>query len=126
MTAYAYSRALNAGSGDLQFSGSTFVAATSPALEIVLRTLRTVRGSCLASPAFGVAWDRVATLRTTAVADARSAITDGLIGLVRANVIRDLVLDVEVDAGRGRVLFAVAFLDVRLGTRVSTGQMTTP
>ena len=122
-TSYAYARVLDPGTGALTYpagSSGDFVAAPSPALEIVKRTLRTPRGACLAQPSLGVDWSRVNILRTTAEADGRAVILAALQPLVTARVIAGLTVTVEVDPGRGRLLYSVDFLDVRLAQRQRT------
>lgn len=119
MRSYAFTRSRNALDGDVLVDSATsrWVEATSPARELVLIRLRTPLGSMLCAPTLGVDWSRVQTLRTDAPATARQAIEAGLAPLVRAGVISDLGVVVEVDPARGRLLYEVSFVDVRLRPR---------
>lgn len=98
--------------------------AASPALEQVLIVLRTQLGSCTAMPTLGVDWRRIDKLRTSAPADAESAIRAGLASLVRAGTISGLTVTVTVQAAIGRLSYEVAFVDVLLQQRVTTGVLT--
>lgn len=125
MTAYAYARQLTS-AGDWSFSGDAFVASPSPALEIVLLTLRTPKGRALAAPDFGADWSRVNKLGTNALADARGVLSDALVPLVRRGVIADLKLSVDVDATRGVLVFDVDFYDPVARARRTTGRQDVP
>lgn len=116
MRPYAITRARSPLTGDVLLNTTTsrWVEADSPARELVLIRLRTPLGSMLCAPEIGVDWQRVSTLRTDAPATARQAIEAGLAPLVRSGAIRDLSVHVQVDAARGRLLFEVDFVDVRL------------
>ena len=98
---YAITRALgSAGAPTLVLRGN-WTRATSPALEQVLIALRTQLGSSPAMPSLGVDWARLDKLRTSAQADAETAIKAGLDFLVRAGTIRDLKVSARVSAARG-------------------------
>jgi len=121
---YAITRALgSAGAPTLVLRGN-WTRATSPALEQVLIALRTQLGSSPAMPSLGVDWARLDKLRTSAQADAETAIKAGLDFLVRAGTIRDLKVSAKVSAARGTLSYAVEFYDVLLSTRQTTGTLT--
>ena len=116
---YAFARELNPQTGDWPYVASgTFVHAASPALEIVKRVLRTPRGSCPLDPAAGVDWTQVDPIGTNAEAAAESMLRSALTPLVQRGVISDLrVVSVRVDRELGRLLYELAFVDVRLRQR---------
>ena len=120
---YAVTRSLPLAQPTLSARG-TWTRATSPALEQVLLVLRTQLGACPVMPSLGVDWTRVDKLRTSAQADAETAIRAGLESLVRAGTIRDLKVSARVSAARGRLTYAVDFFDVLLSTRQTTGTLT--
>lgn len=123
---YAVCLARNPLTGDTSTVAATNALrrATSPALEQVLIILRTQLGSCAAMPALGVDWRRLDKLRTSAQADAESAIRAGLALLVRAGTISGLTVTVTVRAAIGRLTYEVSFVDVLLQQRVTTGVLT--
>lgn len=121
---YAITRALgSAGAPTLVLRGN-WTRATSPALEQVLIALRTQLGSSPAMPSLGVDWARLDKLRTSAQADAETAIKAGLEFLVRAGTIRDLKVSAKVSAARGHLTYTVDFVDVLLASRQTTGALT--
>ncbi len=121
---YAITRALgSAGAPTLVLRGN-WTRATSPALEQVLIALRTQLGSSPAMPSLGVDWARLDKLRTSAQADAETAIKAGLDFLVRAGTIRDLKVSAKVSAARGHLTYTVDFVDVLLASRQTTGALT--
>ena len=120
---YAVTRSLPLAQPTLSARG-TWTRATSPALEQVLLVLRTQLGACPVMPSLGVDWTRVDKLRTSAQADAETAIRAGLESLVRAGTIRDLKVSARVSAARGTLTYAVDFFDVLLSTRQTTGTLT--
>jgi len=120
---YAVTRTMPAAQPTLDTRG-TWTRATSPALEQVLLALRTQLGSCPVMPTLGVDWTRIDKLRTSAQADAETAIKAGLDFLVRAGTIRDLKVSAKVSAARGTLSYAVDFFDVLLSTRQTTGTLT--
>ena len=120
---YAVTRRMTAAQPTLDARG-TWDRATSPALEQVLITLRTQLGSAPAMPSLGVDWARLDKLRTSAQADAETAIKAGLEFLVRAGTIRDLKVSARVSAARGLLTYAVEFFDVLLSARQTTGTLT--
>lgn len=116
--AYAYARKLDPQTGDWTYSAATtFAQADSPALELVKRILRTLRGSSLLDPQMGVDWQKVDPLGTQAQATTESVLRAALDPLVRRGAIADLVFRVEVDSRAGRVLYEVDFTDVRARQR---------
>lgn len=115
---YAITRSLDAETGNPSVSTATgaWVRAPSPALVMVLLALRTQLGACPVDAGLGVDWRRIDKLRTTASADAESAIRAGLARLVAAGTITRLAVTVRVFAGVGRVEYEVSFVDARLST----------
>lgn len=121
---YAVTRSLGADGAPTLDARGTWTRATSPALEQVLITLRTQLGSAPAMPSLGVDWARLDKLRTSAQADAETAIKAGLDFLVRAGTIRDLKVSARVSAARGHLTYTVDFVDVLLASRQTTGALT--
>lgn len=121
---YAACRALAPNAGPTLDVNGRWSRATSPALERVLIALRTQLGACPVMPELGVDWRRVDKLRTSAQADAETAIRAGLASLVTDGAIRDLKVDVKVSAARGLLTYTVDFVDVLLATRLTTGPLT--
>lgn len=115
MTAYLYTRALSAPTGRFVFpaTGTAFTASESPALEIVIRTLRTPLGLCAANPSFGTDWSRVQKMAPNAASTARSVIQDALAGAVRRGVLSGLEVSATVPRP-GVILWSVEFTDPRL------------
>lgn len=113
---YAFTRSRSALDGDVRMDPRTgsWQAASSPALEMVLNTLRTPLGGCLATPDLGVDWSKVDTLRTDAAATGRAVILAGLQPLVSTGWITDVRAEVTVDARRGLLGYTVTFVDPRL------------
>ena len=122
-TPYAVTRTMPDAQPTLDARG-TWDRATSPALEQVLLALRTQLGSCPVMPTLGVDWTRIDKLRTSAAADAETAIRAGLEPLVRAGTVRALDVTVRVSAARGLLTYEVGFVDVLLTTRTTTGPLT--
>ena len=121
---YAITRRMDPDGGPSIDARGTWTRATSPALEQVLIVLRTQLGACPVMPELGVDWRRVDKLRTSAPADAETAIRAGLASLVRAGTIRDLTVTAKVSAARGLLTYNVGFIDVLLSTRQTTGSLT--
>lgn len=120
---YAVTRRMTAAQPTLDARG-TWDRATSPALAQVLIALCTQLGSSPAMPSLGVDWARLDKLRTSAQADAETAIKAGLDFLVRAGTIRDLKVSAKVSAARGHLTYTVDFVDVLLASRQTTGALT--
>ena len=122
---YAVTRRLTVAQPTLDARGQ-WGRAASPALEQVLLVLRTQTGDCPAMPSLGVDWRRIDKLRTSAAADADTAIRAGLMPLVRAGAIRDVVVTVKVSAARGTIVYSVDFFDVLLASprATTTGLLT--
>lgn len=120
---YAVTRRMTAAQPTLDARG-TWDRATSPALAQVLIALRAQLGSSPAMPSLGVDWARLDKLRTSAQADAETAIKAGLDFLVRAGTIRDLKVSAKVSAARGHLTYTVDFVDVLLASRQTTGALT--
>lgn len=120
---YAVTRTMPEAQPTLDARGA-WVRASSPAKERVLIVLRTQLGSCPVMPTLGVDWTRIDKLRTSAQADAETAIRAGLEPLVRDGSIRALTVTVRVSAARGLLTYEVSFVDVLLSTRTTTGPLT--
>lgn len=118
---YAVTFAHAASDGDIRLNPRTgqWVEPESPALEMVINTLRTPKGSCLAVPDLGVEWSRIDTLRTDAAATARAVILAGLGSLLSDGWIESVSVTVEVDPSRGRLLYSVSFVDPRLKKKLT-------
>lgn len=121
---YAVTRALQPDGGPTLTARGEWTRGASPALEQVLLALRTQLGEAPADPELGVDWRRIDKLRTSAPADAETAIRAGLSRLVRAGTIRDLAVSVRVSAARGTLTYSVEFVDVLLAASRSTGPIT--
>lgn len=115
---YAYARALNAQTGDWTYT-TAFTAATSPAMEIVKRVLRTTRGTCLLDATLGVDWAKVDPLGTNSEATGEVVIRAALAPLVSRGAISSVNVAVTVDATTGKLTYTVDFIDVRLQQRQS-------
>jgi hypothetical protein len=89
----------------------TWSRATSPSGEMVRLALRTQLGACVVDPELGVDWRRIQKLRTSAPADAETAIRAGLARLLRLGLIRDLAVRVKVRAAVGRIDYEVDYRD---------------
>lgn len=115
---YAVTRDLSADTGNPSTDPRTgaWVRASSPATAMVLLALRTPLGTCPVDPGLGVDWRSVDKLRTSAPADAVTAIRAGLARLVSGGWVADLDATAKVRAG-GVLSYSVTFLDVRLATR---------
>lgn len=113
---YAVTRRRDPTSGEAQFDGNRWAAASSPMVEVVLMVLRTPLGTN-ADVTLGVDWSRVNKLGTGAAATAKAAIEEALRYLVASGQITRLAVEAEVDAGAGRLLYSVTFTDPRLARR---------
>lgn len=113
---YAYAPQHAPISGEVIFDPATglWPAASSPALEVVLFTLRTPRGQALAAPHIGVDWQSINKVSANAAALTEQVITAGLQLYVSQGLIADLKVRAEVSADGGAIRYAVTFRDVRL------------
>lgn len=114
---YAYARRHEPTTGEVAFNEATgqWPGASSPALESVLFALRTQLGSALCAPGIGVDWAKLDKVTPNAEALAEQLITAGLRRYVTSGAIADLKVTARIDAAN-RLLYAVVFKDVRLGT----------
>lgn len=112
MSYYARTRKLDPNSGEfvLDEDGRTW-AEGQPATELVVRALRTPRGSCPLWPEYGMDMTSLDVARTDVAAQARVAITEALVFLTRASRITNLRVSVSVE--RDRLLYTVMFDDPR-------------
>ncbi len=114
---YAVTRKLDPATGQwvLDADGRTY-ARGQPAAELVLRVLRTPRGSSPLDPTYGLDTSRLDRARADLAVTAQGAIVAALDFLVRARRITDLRVAVSVE--RDRLLFTVDFYDPRARERV--------
>lgn len=111
---YLFSPALDPVTGD--WLAGTDRPGGAPAVQIVLWTLRTHRGSFAPDETFGLDY-RVAQRRTASTqADWKAEVERALARHVRARVITDLRVTVDPPA-KGRLLYDVAFKDPRTAER---------
>lgn len=112
---YAITRTLDPNTGlfELDADGREW-AEGQPATELVVRALRTPRGSCPLDPTYGIdtssfsrAWPNVA-VRVTA------AITEALAFLTRPGRITNVTVTVQTE--RDRLFYEVRFVDPRART----------
>jgi phage baseplate assembly protein W len=112
---YAVARELDPATGDLRMHGVAWKRG-APLTEIVLRVLRTPRGSFLPKPTFGVDYSLVQKLTPASRSLWRAGVEAALRYLVDSGRMRDLQVIVDPPAG-GRMLYAVDFVDVRQSER---------
>lgn len=110
---YATARTLDAQTGDWTYT-TAFAVATSPAMELVKRILRTTRGTCLLDPTLVVDWAKVDPLGTNSEATGEVVIRAALAPLVSRGAISDVNVAVTVDGTAGKLTYTVDFVDVRL------------
>lgn len=115
MTYYAHTRRLDPDTGEfaLDDDGRTWDEG-QPATELVVRALRTPRGSCPLWPEYGLDMTGLDVARTDVAAQVRVAVTDALAFLTRSNRITNLRVSVSVE--RDRLLYTVTFDDPRART----------
>jgi len=121
---YAVTRKLDPATGQwvLDADGRTY-ARGQPATELVVRALRTPRGSCPLDPTYGLDVSRLDRARPDLAVTAQSAITAALAFLTSAGRITDL--RVTASAERDRLVYSVDFYDPRARTRATVGQTLT-
>jgi hypothetical protein len=112
---YAHTRKLGPSNGEFELDrdGRTW-ATGQPAAELVLRALRTPRGSCPLWPEYGLDMTGLDVARTDAASQVRVAITGALAFLTREQRITNVRISVSVE--RDRLLYTVTFDDPRAGT----------
>ena len=109
-TVYAIARQLDPATGDVVLLGSTW-ANGSPLTEIVVRVLRTAKGTYLPDQAFGLDLSALNKASPNAPAVLEKAIRNALAFLVRQGLLTNLQVTVE---RQGTALaFQVAFTDPR-------------
>lgn len=115
MTYYAHTRKLDPDTGEFELDddGRSW-AEGQPAAELVVRALRTPRGSCPLWPEYGLDMSGLDVARTDVAAQVRVAITEALRFLTRSNRITNLRISVSVE--RDRLLYTVTFDDPRART----------
>lgn len=109
-TTYGYTRQFNPQTGGVVMRGTSW-AAGAPAMELVLRTLRTPKGRYLLDKDFGLDYAKFQKLFPGADARCQTAIEDALAWLVKGKIIEKLKVKVEVSRGQCRV--DVSFYDLR-------------
>lgn len=117
MAAYAITRARNGATGDVRFSGVTWVRSDAPALELVALVLHTELGSCGADPSRGVNFKRLQKAAPNAGAAWKSEVERALKPLVDRKLVTGLVVTVTVE--RDRLTYQVDFTDPRTAARSS-------
>jgi hypothetical protein len=119
---YAYEPDRNPATGEPLIDEATgeFRASASPMLTVVCTTLRTPLGRCYADPSLGVDWSAHDKLRVNSAADAAAKIRAALKRYVDNGSISNLDVTVETAPDLGRLLYRVAFTDVRLNLRLTT------
>jgi hypothetical protein len=115
---YAYARAVDPATGDLQFNtyGQVWTEG-QPMVQCVLHTLRTPRGQCLADPSFGLDYDTLDKAAANLGARFEAAARAALAWLTAPGLITDLAI--AVTAERDRLQFALTFTDPRDNTRAT-------
>lgn len=119
MSFYARTRRLDPDTGEfaLDDDGRTWDEG-QPATELVVRALRTPRGSCPLWPEYGLDMSGLDVARTDVAAQVRVAITDALAFLTRTSRITNLRVAVSVE--RDRLLYDATFNDPRARTTALT------
>jgi phage baseplate assembly protein W len=116
-TYYARTRALDPATGDLRLAGGNYVAG-NPMLEVVLRVLRTPRGSYLPDPTFGVDMTVLRKASVGVAAAWRAAVIAALRRYTDRGLITDLKVTVETEGSR--LYYSLEFVDPRSRTREPT------
>lgn len=111
MTEYAVTRALNAGTGDTLMSGSNWKAGV-PATEVVLRILRTQRGSYAPDVTFGRDFSIIDKLGPQTPALWQAETQRALAAIVQNGLIAELVVEVQ-STGKSTLLESISFIDPR-------------
>lgn len=115
---YKFTRSLDPRTGNLTMVNQRWKAG-SPAAEIVLRVLKTPKGTYLPDPTFGFDYSLLDHVRPDSEEKIKAGIRECLNYLVKDRVITDLNIKVEVDAKKKTVLFDVSFIDPLLKQRKS-------
>lgn len=108
---YAFTRSLDAGTGDVKLAGGTW-AAGLPSAEKIIRRLRSPRGRYLPDPTFGLDVRALQKAGPTAAKDVRAALLDAVAPLVTAGDIR--VANLTITVTGTTVLYDLDFVDLRL------------
>lgn len=129
-TYYAATRAMDPGTGEVSMAGATW-ARGAPMVEVVLRVLRTQKGSYRPDPAFGVDYTAVQKALPNAAATWRAEVLRALQFLVDRGLITgpggagQPAITVDVSA-RGVLAYQVDFRDPRAPATarpLSTGRL---
>lgn len=123
--AYAVTRKMNPATGDVVFDSTRRTWATSaPALEKVLRCLRTEKGAAQRDLTYGIDWRALDNARANAAVAARQAVTEALRRFTDAGEIVSLVAEASAlpQAGAKALLLKVSFADARGALFAVTGR----
>lgn len=112
MSSYAVTRRLDPNTGlfDLDTDGRDW-AEGEPATELVIRALRTPRGSCPLDPEYGLDTSALDRVWPNLAARVTVAINDALAFLTRTKRITDVRITVQTE--RDRCVYSVRFYDPR-------------
>ncbi len=114
---YAVTRNLDGFSGDVRLTSGKWLRG-SPAVEIVVRVLRTPRGKFLPDPTFGVDYSILDKRRPNIQAAWKNAVEAGLAFLTKGTPPRITSLLVTVDPPKtNRLIYEVTFVDPRGSTK---------
>lgn len=102
--------AIDPQTGALSLGDGALAWAPSAAIGLVVWTLRTPLGACLADPALGVDWTSARTDTADAPQTLRREIERALRWLVDAGFLTELVVDCQRQPPRGLV-YAITFRD---------------
>ena len=109
-----YTRAIDAQTGQLLFDTiqHTWPASPAPMRDVVVRVLRTPRGSCLASPSFGLDYSKLDKASPQLAATFEAAALAALAYLTSAGLITDVRTLASVE--RSTLRYTVTFRDPNL------------
>ncbi len=112
---YAITRTLDPNTGlfELDDDGREW-AEGQPATELVVRVLRTPRGSCPLDPSYGIDTTAFARAWPNVAARVTAAITEALAFLTRTARITNVTVTVQTE--RDRLFYEVRFIDPRART----------
>ncbi len=121
MAYYKFTRSLDPSTGNVLLENQRWKGG-SPAAEIVLRVLRTPKGSYLPDPTFGFDYSLLNHLTNDSEARIKAGIETALNYLVQDSVISSLKVKVQVDILRKAVVYDVSFYDPLLRQRTSVAE----
>lgn len=120
---YAYTREIDPNTGDVRMNGAVHKIADSPMVEVVMRVLRTPRGTYLPDPSFGLDYSLARYIKPNTKSDWRAEVVRALTFLIDAKRIQELSVEVEI-VGR-QLRYQVSFLDPRMpGVKQTTKRLT--